>query len=92
MREKRALQAISKAADIFDIPGEAAGIPRVTATGTGRVHIENHRGLLEYGRNVISVNAGQMVIKVSGEELELLAMSDMELVITGKVSSIEFSL
>ena len=88
--KKRGRGIAEMASEIFDIPGEAAGTPRVTITGTSRVHVENHRGLLEYSPQRISVNAGRMVIKINGENLELAAMSDMELVVTGSVMSVEY--
>ncbi len=82
---------LEKASEIFDIPGEAAaGLPRVTITGTIKAHIENHRGLLEYSTEHIAVNAGRTVIKINGKGLELAAMSDMELVITGTIISVEY--
>ena len=82
---------LDKAAEIFDLPGEAAaGQPRVTVTGAVKAHIENHRGLLEYSREQVSVNAGRMVIRIKGQGLDIAAMSDMELVVTGTVASVEF--
>ena len=88
---KRGREILEKASEIFDIPGEAAaGLPRVTITGTARAHVENHRGLLEYSTERIAVNAGRTVIKINGRELELAAMSDMELVITGTIISVEY--
>lgn len=93
MRRKRAIapKALIKAAEVFDLPGEAiAGVPRVTVTGASRVHVENHRGLLEYGTEEICLSAGRQIIRVRGMKLELSAMSDIEMVITGTVASVEF--
>lgn len=93
MRKKKGIapKALIKAADVFDLPGEAvAGVPRVTVTGTSRVHVENHRGLLEYGTEEICVNAGRQIIRIRGKHLELSAMSDIEMVTTGVISSVEF--
>ncbi len=88
MRKKKLLE---KAADIFDLPGEAAaGMSRLTITGYGKIHVENHRGLLEYGSEEIEINGGNTVIKITGKELELTAMSDCELVASGRLSSVEF--
>ena len=90
MERRRDKDFFERASDIFDIPGEAAGMPRVTITGFQRVHVENHRGLLEYSQERICVNSGRLVIRINGAGLELAAMSDMELVVTGKVSSVEY--
>ena len=91
MAKREPEKMIKKASDLFDIPGEAAaGVPRVTVTGRESVHVENHRGLLEYGRERISVNTGRYIIRVTGAGLELAAMSDMELLIDGDIRGIEY--
>lgn len=80
-----------RAADIFDLPGEiVAGMSRITITGCRRVFIENHRGILEYGREEIDVNGGRVIIKLKGKELELRSMSDRELLVTGLLTGISF--
>ena len=91
MAKKRTSEIIERAAAVFDLPGETAmGVVRVTLTGTSRAHIENHRGLLNYSEEEISLNGGRLIIKIRGEKLELAAMSDLELVITGRISSVEY--
>lgn len=90
MRKKRGEKLLIKAAEIFDLPGETAvGVPRVTLTGQRRVHIENHRGLLEYGPEEIAVNTAVMTVKIRGRGLEISAMSDLEMVVTGTVLGME---
>ena len=91
MGRRKAGEMIERAAAVFDLPGEAAaGSVRVTVTGTSKVHIENHRGLLNYSENEITANGGRVIVRIRGEKLELAAMSDLELVIAGKVSSVEY--
>ncbi len=87
---KRKKGAIMRAAEVFDVPGQPAlGVPRVTVTGHSRVHIENHRGLIEYGPEIIGVSAGDMTVRLRGRRLEISAMSDMELVVTGDISGVD---
>ncbi len=91
MSKKRNAALLQKTAAVFDLPGEAvAGEPRVTVTGTEKVHVENHRGLLEYGDGVILVNARGVMIKIRGQNLSVQAMSDLELVVRGKIEAVEF--
>ena len=91
MKRRKGAELIARTAALFDLPGEPAlGVPRVTVTGMNRAHIENHRGLLEYGEERITVNAGGTMIRVRGEGLEVVAMSDLELVVAGTVFGVEF--
>ena len=82
---------IEKAADILDLPQEVvAGMPRITVTGCRRVLVENHRGILEYGSEEIQVNGGKMVLVLRGRGLELRSLRATELLITGRLSGMEF--
>ena len=84
MRKKRGERLLALTADRFDIPGEAAlGVPRVTLTGQRQVHIENHRGLLEYGPEEIAVNTAMLTVRIRGRGMEISAMTDMELAVPG---------
>lgn len=91
MKNKKGKGLLLRASEVFEVPGEAAlGVARVTVTGAKKVHIENHRGLIEYGPETIGVNAGGMTVKLRGRDMEISAMSDMELVVTGKILGVEF--
>lgn len=90
MRKSKGGKALLKVSEIFDLPGEAGlGVPRVTVTGDHHVHIENHRGLLEYGPESIVASCPGLLVKIRGADLEISAMSDLELVVTGKVAGVE---
>ncbi len=78
-------------AERFDLPQEAvAGVPKVTISGRRRVLVENHKGLLGYGRELIDVNGGRVLLRIRGEELELRAMDREALIVTGNIFSVEF--
>jgi sporulation protein YqfC len=82
---------IDKAVDVFDLPGEViSGMPKLTVTGNRRVHIECHKGILEYDHNTIIVNGGSQLVKLRGEALEICSMTADELLIKGFIVSIEF--
>ncbi len=78
-------------AERFDLPPEVLpGVPRLTLAGTRRALIENHRGLLEYGRECVEVNGGRVRLRLLGEDLELRAMDAGSILITGEIFSVEF--
>lgn len=82
---------VSRAIDVFDLPGEVlAGLPKLTMVGNGRLHIETHKGVLEYDSSLIVVNGGRLILKIRGEGLEIAAMSAEEMLIRGHIVSIEF--
>ncbi len=89
--KKGGVRAAMRAAELLDLPGEAApGVTRVTVTGGRRAFVENHRGLLEYTGETVVVNTAGMLVKIRGTGLEITAMSDLELVVTGSLSGVEF--
>ena len=83
---------MERAAETFDLPADAlAGLPKVELVGDGELRVENHKGILAYGREEIHISGGVYIIKVVGQELELRAMTGLELLITGKVLQISLA-
>ena len=80
---------LERTAQIFDIPGEAAGLPRVELTGRHELRMSNHRGILAYGTEEILISGGKLLVRVKGEGLDLRAMTGEELLITGTVLTVE---
>jgi sporulation protein YqfC len=82
---------IDRAVDAFDLPGEVlAGMPKLTVTGNRRVHIECHKGIVEYDGGLIAVNGGAIVVKIRGEGLEIISMTADEILIKGFIVTVEF--
>ena len=78
-------------AEKLELPPEALGAAaKLGITGGRRALIENHKGIIEYGaqRMVIGMERGRIVI--SGQELLLAAMNKSELLISGKISTVEW--
>jgi sporulation protein YqfC len=91
-RQGRREGLLEKTAQVFDLPADAlAGLPRVELVGDREVRMENHRGILAYGDKEIHVSGGPFLIKVTGEGLELRAMTGLELLITGHITGIQLS-
>ena len=88
----RRLGFLERAAEVFDLPADAvAGVPRLELVGERELRVENHKGILAYGREEIHISGGVYIIKVVGQELELRAMTGLELLITGKVLQISLA-
>jgi sporulation protein YqfC len=82
---------LDRAVETLDLPGEVlAGMPKLTVTGNRRLHIECHKGIIEYNDSLIAVNGGAVLVKIRGEGLEIVSMSAEEILIRGFVVSVEF--
>ena len=78
-----------RTAEVFDLPADAlAGLPKLELVGDRELWVENHRGILAYVDREIHISGGVFLIRVAGEELELRAMTGVELLITGHIVQI----
>ena len=88
-RKPRRLRFLERTAEMLDLPAVGiAGVPRLELVGDGELRVENHKGILAYGREEIHISGGIYLIKISGQDLELRAMTGIELLITGKIAQI----
>ncbi len=78
-------------AEKLQLPEEALlGAAKLTVTAGRRALIENHRGILEYGTEHMVVSTGRGKISINGDNLSLLAMNKNELLISGRLQSVEW--
>lgn len=77
-------------AGAFQLPADAvAGMPRMELVGDGQLRIERHRGILAYDPTDVHIAAGPLTVRVRGLGLELGTMNRQELLITGRILSVE---
>lgn len=89
--KKRQMECLERAAEHLDLPADAiARVTRVEITDDRNVYLENHRGLLEYGDDLIRVRGCGVVVSVSGSGLRIRAMTRWEMNLSGRVERIEF--
>ena len=78
-------------ADRLELPSDAlAGTAKLTVNGRHGVLIENHCGIITYEDTVIAVDCGGMKAVIRGDDLSLGAMDKQDMLITGRILSIEF--
>lgn len=81
---------MQKLADSADLSGEPLpGVPVVEMAGDRRVLIERHSGVSEYSRERICVKVRYGIVCICGCGLELTRMSREQLVISGRIDSIQ---
>lgn len=72
--------------DLTDEP--IPGQPLIELCGNQRVLIEHHGGVMEYGRELITVKVRFGSVSVHGNKLEICRMQANQLVIIGKIEKI----
>ena len=87
---KRLAQKTLEAADRLDLPQVLApDIPRMELVGNRAFYMDRHRGVLGYSTEVVDINGGSVVVRITGRGLQLQAMTDQELRIDGIIEKIE---
>ena len=77
--------------EILEIPVElTTNNPKITIVGFERVLIENYRGILEYQDYFVRLNTYIGIININGFNLKLEEMTTDDLLVTGKIDSIDF--
>ncbi len=76
-------------AERFDLPALSVGVLKATLSGSRRVLVENHSGLLEYTTERVEVAGGKHRLRIWGAGLDIAAMDPDALLITGAITSLE---
>lgn len=82
---------ISKFNKVLEIPEEVvSSIPKITCLGFKKVSIENYKNILEYQDVIIRINTSMGIININGFDLKMNEMTTDDIVIEGKIDSIDF--
>jgi sporulation protein YqfC len=74
----------------LDLPPEIIlGIPKITVLPENEATIQNHKGIIEYTDNFVTVNTSMGVVKLSGQKLFIKSITDEEIQIEGSVVGFE---
>lgn len=81
--------ALARCAEMLDLPADLmAGLMKIELT-EGELYLAQHRGLLSYSETLIDVNTEGLIVRVKGEGLQLLAMSEEDIRIGGTLHAVE---
>lgn len=81
-----------KMAEVLELPKEIVlNIPKLTMVGNGGLIIENYKGVIEYEETKVRINTGVGVIKITGEGLIIKEITSENIMVDGKICSIEFT-
>lgn len=80
------MQNLSDGLNLGEAP--VPGVTLIEVTGDGRVLIEHHSGVTQYGRERICVKVSYGCVEVCGCNLILAHMTPGQLVIRGRIESV----
>jgi len=87
---KNRKQKLTRLNNILEFPKEiGTDEPRITITGFNQLLIENYKGILEYEEFFVKVNTHIGIININGFNLELNNLTDDDILVTGKIDSID---
>ena len=64
--------------------------PKITILGFNQMLIENYKGILEYQEFFIRLNTYIGIVNINGFNLNLSQMTTDDILITGKIESVDF--
>ena len=78
-------------ADSLGLPRElVTGAAVLSSFGDSCLFIENHKGIIEYGKEMIKLQARPCKIQITGTNLDIAFYTAEEMKITGKITEIRY--
>lgn len=90
MRKKKNTRAMRRINEFLEMPKEVvSNEPKLTIIGFTELLIENYKGILEYEEFYIRINTYIGIININGFNLTLQQMNDENIMVSGKIESID---
>lgn len=84
-------QTTNKIIKTLDLPKDIfLGYPNISLCGNREIYISNHRGILSYGQDEITILIKEYQIQIRGKSMCISSYSKEELSIQGYIHSLEF--
>ncbi|MBR2744619.1 MAG: YabP/YqfC family sporulation protein [Clostridia bacterium] len=75
----------------LEIPEEVvSSVPKITALGFEKLMIENYKSILEYQDFFIRISTCIGIININGFDLKMNEMTSDDIVVEGKIDSLDF--
>ncbi|MDR7870177.1 MAG: sporulation protein YqfC [Tissierellaceae bacterium] len=76
--------------DALELPLDVAmDLPKIILVGNLKINITNHKGIIEYTKELIRINSKIGMIKITGQSLEIKNVLMEEISINGLIEKIE---
>lgn len=91
MKRKKKQKYQNRFERLLEIPTELSSTePKITIVSFNEMLIENYKGILEYQEFFIRISTYSGIININGFNLKLNEMTSDDLMITGKIETIDF--
>ncbi|MBO5005037.1 MAG: sporulation protein YqfC [Clostridia bacterium] len=91
MRRNKKKNIMNRLDKVLEMPKEiTSNEPKITILGFNQMLIENYKGILEYQEFFIRLNTYIGIININGFNLNLSEMTTDDVLITGKIESVDF--
>ena len=85
------MRKLNKINEILEFPREIVSkVPKITITAFDEVLIENFKGIIEYEDFFARISTHIGNINIQGFNLKLSQMTEDDILVSGKIDSIEF--
>lgn len=85
--EKKHVSKLSKLGDEFV---SSSMLPHIEFDSNEQAVIEGCRGIVEYNVNIVRINCETLIVKFTGYDLSIEALSAGRICVNGKIVSLEF--
>ena len=80
-----------KMTGLLSLPKEIAlDLPLIMATGQDELNIENYKNLVEFTDTKIRINTTTGMLVIEGQRLKLKQITTEHILVTGKITGIQF--
>lgn len=91
MRKQRRVKKQNRFEELLEIPKEISSEkPKLTLMGFEELLVENYKAILEYQDFYVRLSTHIGIININGFELNLNEMTNDDILITGKIESVDF--
>lgn len=66
-------------------------LPHLIFSGNRELQLEGCKSIIEYSEEVIRLNLGKGTVALIGKDLSITSLSSYEMLILGKISTVEFT-
>ncbi|MGF7056349.1 sporulation protein YqfC [Brassicibacter mesophilus] len=90
--KKKVNEIKSNVSDILELPKDIVlDLPKIVMIGNLQVYIENHKGIIEYGKQRIRINTNSGILRITGKDMFIRSIVSEEIAVVGEIDMVEFS-